>query len=78
MPMYEYRCVECGLLFEVRQKFSDAPVEECRDCGGKVEKLISRSDFALKGDGWFEQGYGSSGSVAKSAPPCATTGVCAK
>ena len=36
MPMYEYQCEECGLSFEVRQKFSDAPVSECRECGGSV------------------------------------------
>jgi len=57
MPLYEYQCEACGLKFEVRQKFSDQPVTECRDCGGPVKKLISQTGFALKGDGWFRQGY---------------------
>ena len=51
MPMYEYQCKECGLVFEARQKFSDDPLTECRECGGSVTKLISQTGFALKGGG---------------------------
>jgi len=57
MPLYEYQCEFCGLQFEARQKFSDAPLSECRECGGPVKKLISRAGFALKGGGWYDQGY---------------------
>lgn len=74
MPMYEYQCQKCGLVFEVRQKFSDAPVTQCRQCQGPVKKLISQSGFALKGGGWYEQGY----SATSSAPACsaAADGSC--
>lgn len=70
MPLYEYECESCGLIFEARQKFSDAPLTECRECGGKVHKMISRGGFALKGGGWYDQGY--------SAPACpsAASGAC--
>jgi len=71
MPLYEYECQECGLVFEARQKFSDAPLSECKSCGGAVKKLISQSGFALKGGGWYQQGY-SDGSNAK--PACASGG----
>lgn len=74
MPMYEYRCSECGLVFEVRQKFSDEPLKLCRECGGAVEKLISRSGFALKGGGWFDQGYSANGSAVKPAAGNAAAG----
>ena len=57
MPLYEYQCQECGQHFEVRQKFSDAPLSACKSCGGPVRKLISQSGFALKGGGWYDQGY---------------------
>lgn len=57
MPMYEYQCESCGLQFEVRQKFSDEPISDCRECGGAVKKLISQGGFALKGNGWYQQGY---------------------
>jgi putative FmdB family regulatory protein len=57
MPLYEYRCIDCGKEFEVMQKFSDEAVSECIDCSGPVEKLISRSSFHLKGGGWHADGY---------------------
>lgn len=70
MPMYEYACDQCGLVFEAMQKFSDAPLTECRSCGGSVKKLISQTAFALKGGGWYEQGY----SEGRSASPCSSAG----
>lgn len=57
MPMYEYQCEDCGHRFEVRQKFNDAPVSECALCGGHANKMISLPGFALKGGGWYQQGY---------------------
>lgn len=57
MPIYEYQCEACGLIFEARQKFSDEPLSKCQECGGAVNKLISQSAFALKGSGWYQQGY---------------------
>ncbi|MCP3176923.1 zinc ribbon domain-containing protein [Desulfuromonas sp. KJ2020] len=70
MPMYEYACEKCGQIFEVMQKFSDAPLTECRSCGGPVKKLISQTAFALKGGGWYEQGY----SGGAGAPACSSAG----
>lgn len=57
MPIYEYRCTKCGADFELIQKFSDPPVKKCRECGGKVEKLISRSAIQFKGSGWYVTDY---------------------
>lgn len=62
MPIYEYKCNECDHVFEAIQKFSDAPLTECPECKGKVEKLISQSAFHLKGGGWYKDGYSSSSS----------------
>ena len=67
MPLYEYKCEACGLQFEVRQKFSDGPIGECRECGGPVQKLISQGGFAMKGGGWYQQGYGQNASCGSSA-----------
>jgi putative FmdB family regulatory protein len=43
MPIYEYRCSECGEKFEKLVRLSTSTSEiECPKCGGrKVEKLIS-------------------------------------
>lgn len=72
MPMYEYQCSACGLVFEARQKFSDAPLNACRECGGPVKKLISQTAFSLKGDGWYDQGYAQKPACgsAGSSPGC--------
>ena len=58
MPIYEYRCTSCGHTLEVIQKVSDKPLAKCTECSGKLEKLISRTAFQLKGGGWYSQGYG--------------------
>jgi putative FmdB family regulatory protein len=57
MPIYEYRCLDCGHAFERMQKISDSPLTECPSCAGHVQKLISRSAFHLKGDGWYITDY---------------------
>jgi putative FmdB family regulatory protein len=68
MPIYEYRCTKCGEQIEVIQRFSDRPLRTCRSCKGKLEKLVSRSSFMLKGGGWYAEGYG------KSAPSSTSDG----
>ena len=57
MPLYEYQCAKCDKIVEVIQKFSDAPLTECPNCGSPVEKLLSRSSFHLKGGGWYKTDY---------------------
>lgn len=57
MPIYEYQCSQCGETTEVLQKFSDAPLESCSACGGRVEKLMSMNSFQLKGSGWYVTDY---------------------
>ena len=59
MPIYEYRCNACSKTFEKFQKINDNPVNKCKDCGGKVERLISATSFSLKGGGWYKDGYSS-------------------
>jgi len=62
MPLYEYRCAACGKVFEVIEKFSDAPLQVHEGCGGKVERLISAPAFHLKGSGWYATDYAKSSS----------------
>jgi putative FmdB family regulatory protein len=75
MPIYEYRCKKCGEQIEVIQKFSDRPLRTCRSCKGRLEKLISRSSFSLKGGGWYAEGYtGSKASRSTSGSAESTSG----
>jgi putative FmdB family regulatory protein len=54
MPIYEYRCSECGHQAEVLQKFSDPALTVCTACGKPgFTKLLSAAGFQLKGSGWY-------------------------
>ncbi len=57
MPIYEYRCLECGAHVEKMQKVSEEPLQTCEKCGGKLEKQWSLSGFQLKGAGWYVTDY---------------------
>jgi len=54
MPIYEYKCQNCGHSFEQLQKVTDEPLRTCPECGKKqLTKLISNTSFQLKGTGWY-------------------------
>ena len=58
MPIYEYRCAECGHEMEKLQKISDAPLTDCPACGKPaLQKLVSAAGFRLKGSGWYETDF---------------------
>ena len=57
MPIYEYKCLECGSHIEKRQKISDEPLKVCDECGGALEKQWSLSGFQFKGAGWYVTDY---------------------
>jgi putative FmdB family regulatory protein len=68
MPLYEYQCNACGHRFEVIQKFSDAPIAVCPECGGPVQKLLSSPAIQFKGSGFYLTDYGrGTGSKADAA-----------
>jgi len=62
MPLYEYQCKKCGHRFERIQRFSDAMVKKCPECGGKVEQMISAPAVQFKGSGWYVTDYAKKGS----------------
>ena len=76
MPIYEYACQKCGHHLELMQKVGDPAPKRCPNCGkGKMEKMISRTSFQLKGSGWYVSDYGkkpASKSESKSASKAET------
>lgn len=59
MPIYEYQCPKCGRIFEEWVKSSEAHKEEpCPECGAPSPRIMSRTSFVLKGDGWYVSDYG--------------------
>ena len=54
MPIYAYKCSDCGHEKEVLQKISDAPLTDCPDCGHpSMAKMVTAAGFQLKGSGWY-------------------------
>ena len=76
MPNYDYKCLECGHVFEVFQSMTADPIEVCEKCGGKVKRLIgSGAGIIFKGSGFYETDYkkaGASGSNQSSESKAAT------
>jgi putative FmdB family regulatory protein len=54
MPTYEYECTECGRRFDVVQSFSDAPLTDCEECGGRLRKVFSAVGVVFKGSGFYK------------------------
>jgi len=54
MPIYAYRCEECGFAKDVLQKLSDPVLTECPECGKSTfKKQLTAAGFQLKGSGWY-------------------------
>src|ERR1700741_3913505 len=57
MPTYEYECLKCKRVFEIRQRISEPALTVCDVCGGEVRRLLSAAPFILKGEGWYVTDY---------------------
>ena len=87
MPIYAYRCEECGFAKDVLQKISDAPLTDCPSCGkSSFRKQVTAAGFQLKGNGWYVTDFrgGSGGTAtapataaAASEPACPAAPACA-
>jgi len=65
MPIYEYRCADCGFQDEYLQKVSEAQLTTCPSCGKSAfRKLVSAAGFQLKGSGWYATDFKGSGKAA--------------
>jgi putative FmdB family regulatory protein len=57
MPIYEYKCQNCGERHEKLQRYSDPPCKKCPHCGGPLRKLISSPAIQFKGSGFYITDY---------------------
>lgn len=68
MPIYAYRCDECGFTKDVLQKISDPALTTCLSCGKPAfKKQLTAPGFQLKGTGWYVTDFRGKGS-STSAP----------
>jgi putative FmdB family regulatory protein len=54
VPIYDYRCDECGHRFSAVQSFSEGPIEKCPNCGKRPRRLITTPAIVFKGSGWYK------------------------
>ena len=64
MPLYAYRCTQCGHRFEKIQHFGAKPELVCPKCQGVLERPLTAPRFHFKGSGFYVNDY-----AAKSAAP---------
>lgn len=58
MPLYEFECKSCHTLVEYLMKMSDPNPTTCESCGAEsLSKIVSKSNFVLKGQGWYETDF---------------------
>jgi putative FmdB family regulatory protein len=76
MPVYTYRCENCGVQFERQQSFNDEPLKTCPECRKKaLKKVITPTKIIFKGSGFYAtdhkspSGGGSSGGSKKETKP---------
>jgi putative FmdB family regulatory protein len=65
MPTYEYACTSCGHQLEAVQSFSDDPLTECPECGGRLRKVFGSVGIVLKGSGFYKTDSRSAGRAGR-------------
>jgi putative FmdB family regulatory protein len=54
MPVYSYRCDNCGVQFDRHQKFSEEHLKICPECGKPaLRKLYQPVGIVFKGSGFY-------------------------
>lgn len=80
MPIYAYRCEDCGHAQDFLQKISDPLIDTCPQCGSKnFRKQVTAAGFQLKGGGWYVTDFRDSGKKdGKKADATPATGTADK
>ena len=54
MPIYTYRCDNCGVQFDRRQHFDDPPLIRCPECNKEaLRKVYLPVGIVFKGSGFY-------------------------
>ncbi|HUG59153.1 MAG TPA: FmdB family zinc ribbon protein [Candidimonas sp.] len=62
MPIYAYKCSDCGHAQDVLQKMSDPLLTVCPECGHSTyTKQVTAAGFQLKGSGWYVTDFRNNG-----------------
>ncbi len=79
MPIYDYKCTECGTLYDIFHKVREVPEDViCPSCKSpKHTRLLSAPNFSMKAQkpGLPVRGLVSGGD-GQSLPPCGDPSCC--
>src|SRR5438445_9323049 len=53
MPKYDYRCTNCGRVYEKREGFDAPAVQSCPQCSGTARRVLTPPAIVFKGSGWY-------------------------
>jgi putative FmdB family regulatory protein len=53
MPLYDYRCTQCGRVTEVRHGFDESHDEPCPACGAPLQRVFNAAPVLFKGSGFY-------------------------
>jgi putative FmdB family regulatory protein len=77
MPKYDYRCSDCGIVYEKREGFDAPAVQTCPECSGNARRVLTPPAIVFKGSGWYvtdSRKNGSGGDTSSSATPSSGSG----
>jgi putative FmdB family regulatory protein len=58
MPIYDYQCNNCKVVFEHYQKINSKPIRKCKSCKEfKLQRLICKPNIIFKGPGFYVNDY---------------------
>ena len=78
MPIYAYRCEDCGFQKDVLQKMSDPLLTVCPSCNKETfKKQLTAAGFQLKGSGWYVTDFRNNDAKPGAKSGEAATGVAA-
>ncbi len=77
MPLYDYRCTDCGREVEVSHGIHAAGPATCESCGGPMRKALSAPAIHFKGSGWAKKDARSAAKPTSPAAPSADAGTSA-
>lgn len=77
MPIYAYKCTDCGFEQDEMQKISDAPLTTCPKCGAaSYAKQLTAAGFQLKGNGYYATDFKGGAKPSEAPSPACGTGAC--
>ncbi len=57
VPLYDYDCLTCGNIFELKQSFKDDPIAFCPKCNGRSRRKFHAVPVIYKGTGFYTTDY---------------------